>query len=63
MRAELAGEFSLATCQGNSTDQSKRVPVNEAARNSNTVAAKNIVETAIDAVILPKDWQLMALAA
>jgi uncharacterized surface protein with fasciclin (FAS1) repeats len=30
-------------------DEPKSVPVNEAARNSNTVAAKNIVETALAA--------------
>lgn len=49
IRAELAGEFSLAIrLRFNLMNQSKTVPVSEAARNY-TTPAKNIVDTAIAA--------------
>jgi len=49
MRAELAGEFSLATYQGKFMNQANSVPVSETARNSNTGPAKNIVDSTIAA--------------
>jgi uncharacterized surface protein with fasciclin (FAS1) repeats len=49
IRAELAGEFSLAIREVYFMDQSKSVPANDIARNKHTAPAKNIVDTLIAA--------------